>query len=209
MRGAAVKFLRSHWYDLGAGLAVVLAVVLAFLRLHGVTLILWISLVSLLVHQFEEYRFPGTFPGMMNRAIFRSPYPDRYPLNSNTALIVNLSVGWLLYLLAAIFGARAPWLAISAILISVGNFIAHAFLFNIRGRSRYNPGMATAIVLFLPISGYFFFEVISRRLATPIDWVAGVILGIALNYLGIVKMIDLLKDEDTRFVFPERNVQSP
>lgn len=201
-----MTFLRSHWYDIGAALAVALVVILAFVQPHGLTLILWISFAALFVHQFEEYRFPGTFPGMMNRTMFGSTRPDRYPLNPNTALVVNVLVGWLLYLLAALFGTNAVWLAIAAILISVGNFIAHTFLFNIRGRTGYNPGMLTAILLFLPISAYFFSFVISRKLATPVDWVAGVLLGIALNYLGILKLIDLLKDKDTRFVFPERNV---
>lgn len=203
-----MSFLRSHWYDLGAGLAVVLIAVLVFVRPRGITLILWVSLASLFVHQLEEYRFPGTFPGMMNRVMFGSSQPDRFPLNQNTALIVNVTVGWLVYLLAAIVGAHAPWLAIAAILISVGNFVAHTFLFNIRGKTPYNPGMLTAVVLFLPISTYFFYVVISRHFATPADWIVGVILGVALNYLGILKVIDLLKDKDTRFVFPERNIQS-
>ena len=203
-----MSFLRSHWYDLGAGLAVALIAVLVFVRPHGITLILWVSLATLFVHQLEEYRFPGTFPGMMNRVMFGSSQPDRFPLNQNTALIVNVTVGWLVYLLAAIVGAHAPWLAIAAILISVGNFVAHTFLFNIRGKTPYNPGMLTAVVLFLPISTYFFYVVISRHFATLADWIVGVILGVALNYLGILKVIDLLKDKDTRFVFPERNIQS-
>lgn len=54
-------FLRSHWYDMGLGLAVVTAVFLLVARPEGVSLLLWISLISLFLHQAEEYRFPGTF----------------------------------------------------------------------------------------------------------------------------------------------------
>lgn len=201
-----MKFLRSHWYDVGAGFAVVTIAVVALARPHGVTLILWASLISLFVHQFEEYRFPGTFPGMMNRVMFASTEPDRYPLNPQISLIVNVLVGWVVYLLAAVFGAQAIWLAIAAILVSVGNFVAHTFLFNIRGKTFYNPGMFTAIALFVPIPGYFFYSITAHGLATPADWIAGIVLGAALNYLGVLKLIDLLKDKDTRYVFPARNV---
>ena len=202
-----MNFLRSHWYDLGLGLAVLVGAALLAFHPHGVSLILWISLASLFVHQFEEYRFPGTFPGMMNRVMAASTEPDRYPLNSNTALIVNTTVGWLVYLLAAVFGAHAIWLGIAAVLISVGNFVAHTLLFNLRGKTRYNAGMLTSIVLFLPISAYFFYLVASHRLATPVDWAVGLLLGAALNYFGILKMIDLLKDRGTDYAFPARNVR--
>lgn len=203
-----MHFLRTHWYDLGLGFAALIGAALLAFQPQGLTLILWISLASLLVHQFEEYRLPGTFPGMMNRVMAASTEPDRYPLNANTALIVNATVGWLAYLLAAVFGGRAIWLGIAAILVSVGNFVAHTFLFNLRGKTIYNAGMLTSIVLFLPISGYFFYFVASHRMATPADWVVGLLLGAALNYFGILKMIDLLKDRHTAFVFPSRNVRS-
>ncbi len=38
----------------------------------------------------------------------------------------------------------------------------------------------------------------------PVGWGIGIFLGIALNYLGILKIIDLLKNENTRYIFQER-----
>ena len=202
-----MNFLRSHWYDLGLGLAFIISATLLVFRPHGITLVLWISLVSLLVHQFEEYRFPGTFPGMMNKVMSESDEPDRYPLNTKTAFVVNVSIGWSVYLLAAVFGEKFIWLGIAAILVSVGNFVAHTFLFNFRGKTVYNPGMVSSIVLFLPISVYFFYIVIVGQRATTVEWVVGLLLGVALNYFGILKMIDLLKDKNTKYIFPHRNVE--
>jgi hypothetical protein len=43
-------------------------------------------------------------------------------------------------------------------------------------------------------------------LATPWDWVSGLGLGLALNYVGIIKLIDWLKDENTPYVFPQRSL---
>ena len=199
-----MNFLRQHWFDIGLGFAVVTGIFVAFSSLSPVSLLLWINLICLFLHQFEEYRYPGYFPGMMNKVMFSSDQPDRYPLNTNTALIVNLVVGWLFYFLAAALGERALWLGIATILVSAGNFVAHTFLFNIKGKSRYNPGMLTADILFLPIVVIFFILVIQGHLATPIDWILGIILGLALNYIGILKMIDWLKANNSPFVFSKR-----
>jgi len=161
-------------------------------------------LVSLFLHQFEEYRYPGYFPGMVNSVLFSSKQPDRFPLNSNTSLIVNVVIGWGFYFLAAIFAENALWLGIATILVSVGNIVAHTVIFNIKGKTVYNPGVLTALILFLPLSLYFFYFVIQNGLVTPIDWILGIILGIALNYIGILKVIDWLKDENTSYIFPKR-----
>ena len=198
--------MRSHWFDIGLGLAVVTGGGLVLQKLNPLSLLLWASLVALFLHQFEEYRYPGYFPGVMNTVMFSSKQPDRYPHNTNTALIINVLVGWVPYLLAAVFGARLLWLGIATMLVSVGNVIAHAFLFNIRGRTLYNPGMLTAIVLFLPIAAYFGYVLIQGNLATPMDWTLGVLLGVALNFIGILKVIDWLKDKNTRYIFPKRSL---
>lgn len=199
-----MKFMRLHWFDVGFVLAIITGVFISLIKLSPVSLLLWISLISLFLHQFEEYRYPGYFPGMMNTVMFSSKQPDRYPLNTNTSLIINTFVGWLSYFLAAIFGEKAIWLGIAVILVSVGNFFAHTFLFNIKGKTLYNPGMLTAILLFAPISSYFFYLVIHGNLATPKDWIVGIILGAILNVIGVLKLIDWLKDENTEYVFPKR-----
>jgi hypothetical protein len=201
-----MNFMRLHWFDIGLALAVITGGILLLVKPNPLSLLLWVSLISLFLHQFEEYRYPGYFPGMMNAVMFSSKEPDRYPHNTNTALVVNVFVGWLPYLLAAVFGARALWLAIATMLISLGNFVAHTFIFNIRGKTRYNPGMFTAVVLFLPIAATFGYLVIKGNLATPGDWIVGVVLGVALNFIGILKVIDWLKDRNTNYVFPKRSL---
>ena len=199
-----MNFMRLHWFDIGLGLALITGGILVQLKLNPLSFLLWVSLISLFLHQFEEYRYPGYFPGMMNTVMFSSKQPDRYPLNTNIAFIVNVFVGWLSYFLAAVFGERVIWLGIATILVSVGNFIAHTFLFNIKGKTLYNPGMFTAIVLFLPIATFFGYFLITDNSATPIDWIVGIILGIVLNVIGILKLIDWLKDKNTRYIFPQR-----
>lgn len=64
--------------------------------------------------------------------------------------------------------------------------------------------MLTTIAFFLPLSVYFFAWVVQNHVATTLDWIIGIVLGVALNYLGVLKMIDWLKDENSPYVFPER-----
>ena len=199
-----MNFMRQHWFDVGLVLALGVSGCLLFARLSPMSILLWGNLIALFLHQFEEYRFPGYFPGMINATMFASKQPDRYPLNSHTAFLVNVIVGWLFYFLAAVSSDRAIWLGIATMLVSVGNVVAHTFLFNLKGKTFYNPGMATADLLFLPIAIAFYWLILQSNAASFLDWGLGLGLGIVLNYIGILKLIDWLKDEQTSCIFPER-----
>ena len=194
---------RDRWYQIGIGLATVLSVALLVWHdsLSSFRALLGVSLVSLFIHQFEEYQFPGGFPRMLNTAMFNSKQPDRYPLNPNTALIINTTIGWTLYALAFIFADRALWLAIASILVSAGNVFAHLILFNIKGKTLYNPGMFTALALFLPITIYFFVYITRHNLLHPLSLIVGLVLGALINYFGVLRLITLLANKNTRFTF--------
>ncbi|MDR3025041.1 HXXEE domain-containing protein [Chryseobacterium sp.] len=205
-----MNFLRKHWYDIGGILAIlVLAYIYVdFKSLSHYQLLMWLSLVSLFFHQLEEYRIAGTFPGMINTAIYHSDIPDRYPLNPNTSLYVNVIVGWLFYFLAAVFAEKAVWLGLATIVVSIGNIIAHTFLFNIKGKTLYNAGLITSLLLFVPCIYFFFSIVYEDHLIKAKDYFIGVPLGIVLNVIGILKLIDWMADKNTKYVFEQRNLLS-
>ena len=203
-----MNFLRRNWYDLGAFLSVLVSVYvfINYSTLTNYQTLMWLSLVSLFLHQLEEYRIAGTFPGMVNTIMYKSKVPDRYPLNTNTAFYVNVVVGWTFYFLAAFFAEKAIWLGIATILISIGNIIAHTIVFNLKGKTIYNAGLATSWLLFAPCT-YFFFSINhSKNLATNTDYCIGILLGITLNFVGILKLIDWMADKDTNYIFPNRNL---
>ena len=199
-----MNLLRYHWFDLALALSIALGIVLFITQPTGMTLLLWLSLGSLFLHQVEEWRLPGYFPGMANAVMVKSDIPDCYPLNANSGMLINVVLGWGGYLLAALFWKQAIWLAIAAILVSVGNVFAHTIIFNIKGKTLYNPGLLTSWLLFVPIVYFFFRLVISEHLASTLDWIVGTVLGITLNYFGVYKMIVWLADKKTPYVFPKR-----
>jgi hypothetical protein len=199
-----MNFFRYHWFDLGLLFAIALAIALYVTQPSGMDLLLWLSLGSLFLHQFEEWRFPGYFPGMANTVMFKSDMPDRFPLNANSGMLINVVLGWGGYILAALLWRQAIWLVIATMLVSLGNIFAHTIIFNIKGKTIYNPGLITSWVFFAPMVYLIFGMVISERMASPSDWVIGVGLGIALNYFGVYKMIIWLADKNTPYIFPRR-----
>lgn len=188
-----MRFMERHWFDVGGVAGLILALWLAFTgsSMSALSLLLWISLLSLLAHQVEEWRWPGWFPGMLNVVLFRSADPWRFPLNVRSGLAVNVGVGWLGYLLAALFAERALWLALATITVSIGNCVLHLVVIPIRGRMLYNPGMVTSLLFFLPISAWFLVEFWSSMSIS--DIILGLALGLVLNVGGVIGLIRVME----------------
>ncbi len=203
-----MHFLRLHWFDLGgvfaAGTGVWLWLIWGDIGWYD--RLCWLSLISLFLHQLEEYRVVGTFPGMLNGRVFRSDLPDRYPLNTNTSLIINVAIGWTVYMAAVAASTHAVWLGIAAMCVNLANGVAHLIVFNVRGHTFYNPGMVTGTLLHLPLCAVFVVVVVGSRLATPTDWIVGLALGAVLCYGGLVHLLLVLADRNTSWVFPSRCV---
>lgn len=203
-----MNFLRNHWFDIGGVLGLILLSTLSatIASMTSYQALMWLSLCSLFFHQVEEYRMPGTFPGMINSNLFHSKNPDRYPLNTNTSFIINVLIGWSIYILAALLGTQFVWLGMAAIMISLGNIIAHTFLFNIKGKTIYNAGLITSW-LFLAPCVYFFFKIIYiTHLASVNDYIIGILLGMLVNVFGVLKPITWLANENTNYIFKNRQL---
>ena len=201
-----MNFLKNHWFDIGVILGICCGIYLYFVhgQISALQELMWISLITLFAHQVEEYRYPGYFPGNLNTVIFKSNQPDRYPLNTYSALIINVIIGWGFYLLAALFVDKAPWLGLATILISVGNTFFHIIVCNIKGRTFYNPGLITSLFLFTPVSYLFFDMVITNHMMSSTDWAIGIILGAAINFGGILGLVIFMKDKNTKSIFAQR-----
>ena len=202
-----IKLITKHWYDVGAGLSIFVLIYLFYAKnLTNYDYVMWLSLVSLFLHQLEEYRLVGTFPGMINRVIYNSDLPDRYPLNALTSVYLNVLGGWISYFLAALLGQNAVWLGIATILVSLGNTIAHTIVFNIKGKTFYNAGLATCWLFFAPCIYSFFTTIHKEHLVTLTDYLIGVPLGIAFSVIGFLKFVDCFADKETKYFFEQRNL---
>lgn len=113
-----MNMLREHWMDLGmlVALAAGIHLTVNWSFIPEIQGILWLSFIAILFHQFEEYRWPGYFGGLFNVVIFKSEHPERYPLNAHSAMVVNLIIAYVFYLVPVLF-PNVIWLGLAPILM--------------------------------------------------------------------------------------------
>jgi hypothetical protein len=204
-----MNFIRKNWYYIGGLLFIVLAVILVinwneFSILRRVMLI---SFMALLVHQFEEYAWPGGFPAVMNIAWQpKGTKPDRCPLNRNGALFVNVIVAYPFYILPIIFPTLI-WLGLAQVLFGMAQFGVHGILINKRMHSLYNPGLFAVVFLHWPIGIYYIWYIVVNSLVQWWMWpIAVVILG-AVAFFGVNMPVNYwFKDENSPYPFSQEEM---
>lgn len=86
-------------------------------------------------------------------------------------------------------------------MISLRNTIAHTLIFNIKGKTIYNAGLANCWLLFVPCIYFYNLILLKDDLVSTNDLLIGIPLGVALNYIGVLKMIAWLADKKTPYIF--------
>jgi hypothetical protein len=92
-----LKWLKANWPMAGLVLAFYLTIfLLVFVRPVNLPVFLILLQTPLyLLHEAEEYIFPGGFLRFFNRDIFRMPHDDE-PLDENFSFWVNILLIWVL-----------------------------------------------------------------------------------------------------------------
>lgn len=200
-----LKIICRHWYNIGLVVALAAAALLAIfwqdmpvlLRLNT------ISFIAMLIHQFEEYGFPGGEPMIMNLALQGSDIPDRYPLNQFSAMFTNVFFAYVIYLLPILF-PNVIWLGIAPMLMGMMQFMVHGILTNIKMKSLYNPGLGAVVFLHIPVGVTYIRFITANQLASNGTWALGILYtfiatGFVLGYLTYIG----LSDRNTKWVFDE------
>lgn len=204
-----MKYINRYWYDFGLLVAAVSAVVLA-IRWSEMTVLLRLNLISfiaMLVHQFEEYGFPGGEPMIMNRVLQGSDMPDRYPLNQFSAMFTNVIFAYVIYLLPLIF-PNVICIGIAPMFMGLMQFIIHGIMTNIKMKSIYNPGLGAVVFLHIPVGIYYLRYITANNLADKTDWIVGIIYTIAATgfILGFLTYV-VLSSENTKWIFDEKELK--
>ncbi|PYE47367.1 HXXEE domain-containing protein [Paenibacillus barcinonensis] len=202
-----MNMMRKYWPDLGMLVAAVTAIgmVLNYHSMSELSMILWLSFIAILVHQFEEYRWPGYFGGLFNIVIFKSAQPKHYPLNPQSAMVINLIIAYVFYLLPVFFPTLI-WLALAPIFMGFFQFIWHGIFANIKAKTWYNPGLFAVLVLHFPIGGWYLYYIIEHKLASTTDWIIGFAYFAIAVYLLIIKGNMWMKDIQSPFHFSDKQM---
>ena len=202
-----MNYLRKYWQDIGGIVALVVCIGLLIIHqnMQEIEVILWLSFVAILVHQFEEYRWPGYFPGVFNIVMFKSSNPDKYPLNGQSAMVINVLIAYGFYLLP-IFFTDQIWLGLAPVLMGFFQLIWHGMFANMKIKGIYNPGLFAVLLLHVPIGTWYIKYIISHGLVTSTDWILGIVYFVIATYILIVKGNMWMKDEKTKFSFTKKQL---
>lgn len=160
--------LTANWVYGALPMAVLLILFTPFVE--GVALPVYLALPIYMLHQYEEHdadRFRTSINLMLG--------PKARGLSHASVWIINVIFVWFA-LLAVFFVASADpgWGVVAAYLMAI-NALAH-IVAAFRAR-QYNPGLVTAILLFLPLSIWIFVF----QPASLAQYLAGALLIIALH----------------------------
>ncbi|TCU54699.1 uncharacterized protein with HXXEE motif [Novosphingobium sp. PhB57] len=104
--------------------------------------------IGVVIHIWEESRFPGGFTQLMTDKLGFTASNPHFGEVVLAAIVLILC-------LAPLFFPRVPFLAVSSLLLGILEAVAHtAAIWIFELPSFYSPGLATALVLLLPISIY-------------------------------------------------------
>jgi len=198
-----MKLICRHWYNIGLVVALGTIAYLAIFwgQLGMLERLLIMSFIAVLIHQFEEYGFPGGEPAIMNIVLQNSNIPDRYPLNQLSAMLTNVLGAYLFYLLP-IFFANIIWLGLAPMLFGIMQFMVHGVMTNKKMNSLYNPGLGAVVLLHIPIGIYYIYYITSNALVKGIDWIIAIAYAIAFAAVVVGALTyKMLPNRDTRYVF--------
>jgi hypothetical protein len=113
---------------------------------------LWVAglaLPILVSHQTEEWVRPGGFLPFCNQRLLRSAQPE-WPLTRRDGFHVNVSVRRTSALAGLILWQLTPAVAAVVLWMEAGNTAMHTAMALRERRRRYNPGLATVLLLMGP-----------------------------------------------------------
>lgn len=183
----------SHlWPWAGLGLAALLLAGLLLGDLRGdraaprtrdMAWLAWAAVAAYLLHQFEEHGVdaqgtPYAFRGLLC-AVSGFAGQAACPIPESFITAVNIPVVWVAGPVAALLGRRWPAMALGFLGVPAVNAFAHIGPAVATGS--YNPGLLTAVLLFLPLS-LRAFRIAARR--PDLGWrlvAAALVCGVAVH----------------------------
>lgn len=204
-----IRKYMHNWYYVGGIIFAVLAFTIGLIadQIDPMRRLMMVLYMCLLAHEFEEYAVPGGFPTAWNYGTCgEEEAADRYPLNVKSAFIVNVCCGYPVYILGIVF-CDVHVLSVFICYLTMVQIMMHGFMMNIKMKTIYNPGVATAVLVMLP-TGIYVLRYIASTFTVPAWtwWVPLCALPFAA-FLMIALPIKLCQDKESPYPFPVRDTR--
>ena len=193
-------WLKKEWAKTGLILSIFLFVFLfVFVRQDDmVEFVILLQTPLYMLHQAEEYVFPGGFGAFFNLDIFKLDTEDG-PVNQNFIFAVNIGLIWialpLFGLLSTIdyqFGLWIPYFSFFA-------GIAHVLL-AIKAGKLYNPGLIVSLLVNIPVGLWSILYLINLGVLNNFFLNPHFIVGLGVNALLPVMGVILFKKHNKETV---------
>ena len=188
-------FLVEHWMKVGTFMAPFLLLVgLSFsdktapVDARAVSLLL---LVFYIIHQFEEHWIDllghqYAFYGDVNQlllTVLGAPGETIRPLTPEAIFVINTSLVWLVGAIAIWRSPKHVFATLAMAGITLVNGMSHIVM-GIAQQS-YNPGLLTAVVIFLPLTIAFYRNVLTTNSASKIQAIASIAWAILAHIIMV------------------------
>lgn len=204
-----MKAYRNNWYYVGGILFAVLAFVLGLFgdMIDPMRRIMIVLYMCLLAHQFEEYAVPGGFPSAWNIGVSGEiEVGDRYPLNTKSAFIVNICCAYPIYIIGIIF-YEVHVLSIFITYFTMLQILMHGLMMNKKMGTLYNPGVATALFIMIPVGIYSLWYIAANYDIPSWNWWAPILVFPFIAFSTILLPVLKCQDKNSPYVFPERDTK--
>jgi hypothetical protein len=188
----AGEWLCAHWQDLTGVLAVSTFILLILFVLPENLLLfgIWVCLPVYLLHQFEEYVYPGGLLPMLNRTVSsHTGLPDgSEPMSTAVACCINIGIIWVLFPFSAGLATLAgPAWGLWIPYFTAVNGVSH--LARALTTRAYNPGLVVSVCLNIPVGLAVVSTAIAAGITSPAVHLASFLVAGALMAVVIATAI--------------------
>jgi len=175
------RWLKRDWAKVGFILSIFLFVFLfAFVKNTDFVLFLLLLQTPLyMLHETEEYIFPGGFAKFFNTGIFKLQTEDK-PLDENFIFFVNILVVWIILPTFGLLAAKDYQYGLWIPYFSFFAGVAHIVL-GIKARKRYNPGLIISLLLNIPVGAWSILYLVNHGILPNIFWNPHLAIGLGVN----------------------------
>jgi len=194
------KWLKKEWAKVGVILAIFLFVILFVIVRHYdfVVFILLLQTPLYMLHQTEEYIFPGEFGKFFNTKIFNLETEDK-PLDENFIFYVNVILIWIVLPIFALLSTSNYQYGLWIPYFSFFAGIAHVAL-AIKAKKLYNPGLIVSLFINIPVGLWSILYLIRVGEINNFFFNPHILIGLGTNLIlpvmGVILFRNYLKNEN-------------
>jgi hypothetical protein len=174
-------WLKRDWAKAGFPISIFLFVFLfAFVKDTNFALFLLLLQTPLyMIHETEEYIFPGGFGKFFNIDILKLDTEDK-PVDENFIFYVNVILIWIILPVFGLLAANHLQYGLWIPYFSFFAGVAHIAL-GIKARKRYNPGLVISLLLNIPVGAWSIFYLVDHGILSNAFLNPYIFIGLGVN----------------------------